>query len=169
MFGMADASGLTYFLGAAMIRPLNAPSLGLLVVLSGATLLSQTPTPGKADLVHCASAELNRHPFRVGELELKIKEFKPNRGIGTRLIAFQVENHSQEFLAFAAQDLVLVSSDGNQITEAAPSDQFRTHPLPQRVRIAPGARLALTFYPEQTVKYPAKLYLGDKLLAEITE
>jgi len=152
-----------------MHRPQNALSLGLLAALSGAALLSQTPTPGKADLPRFTAKELDRHPFRVGELELKFYDFRPTRKFGTRLIAFEVKNRSTGFFAFSPQDLVLVSHDGNQIVEAAPIEQFQIHPMPQRVRIAPGASIALTLYPKGTVEFPVIVYFGDNLLAEITE
>lgn len=151
-----------------MNRYLKSPLIALLLVAPA--LLAQAPrTAPMSEPVKCSAAELDRQVFRVGDLELKIRDFKPNRGFGTRLIAFQLENLGSGFLAFAAEDMMLVSAGGSQVLETAPQEDFRIQHLPQRLRIAPGAHVTLTLYPDQTVKFPAKLYLGERLLAEITE
>jgi len=141
----------------------------LLFVLLGLALGAQEPPAAAPAPLSCPVSELGAHPFRVGELQVRIREFKPNRAFGTRQIVFELENLGSGFIAFASEDLVIVGRDGSQVLECSPVEQFGIHPLPQRVRLAPRAHASLTMYPAQSVKYPAKLYYGERLLAEIAE
>jgi len=149
-----------------MSLPLKQPLLALALVFLGTALGAQEPA---AQVFRGPASALEAHPFRIGDLEVRIREFKPNRLIGTAQIGFQVENFGSTFLTVSAEDLVVVGQDGRQVQEGSPVEKFRIHPLPLRTRIAPRAHVALTLFPEQSVKYPAKLYFGERLLAEITE
>lgn len=150
-----------------MHLPLKPLILSTLLLLPSFSLGAQPPQAAPApDLIRCASSELDRQVFRIGKLELRFHEFKPNRNIGRPQIVFLLENSGPAFIPFSLEDLVVVGRDGSQVLEAIPLDRGLG---PRKVRIAPGAHVKMTLLPDQQVKFPARLYFGDRLLAEITE
>jgi hypothetical protein len=145
---------------------LQQPLLALSLAFPGTALGAQEPA---AHVFRGPASALEAHPFHIGDLEIRVREFKPNRAFGTPQIVLRLENLGSAFLPVSAEELVLVGQDGRQVQEGPPSEKFGIHPLPGRIRIAPRAHVALTLFPDKSVKFPAKLYFGERLLAEITE
>lgn len=149
-----------------MILSLKQPMLALSLVGLGAVMGAQETAP---EVFRGRPSALEAHPFRLGELKVWIWEFKPNLTFGTSRVVYKLENLGSTFLPVSAQDFVIVGRNGRQVLEGPPQEKLGIHPLPRRIRLAPRAHVILTLYPDQPLSYPAKLYFGERLLAEISE
>lgn len=149
-----------------MNPPLKPLALATVLVFLGPSGRAQESA---AEVFRGRIAALEARPFRIGDLEVRVREFKPNRAFGTSQIVFRLENFGSAFLPVSAEDLVVVGQDGRQVQEGSPSEKLGVHPLPCRTRLAPRAHVILTLFPDKSVKFPARLYFGERLLAEITE
>lgn len=146
-----------------MSLPRKRLLLATSLVFLGLTLGAQESAP---EVFRGRVSALEARPFRIGELEIRVMKFWPNSAFGTRQLVFRLENFGATFLPVLAEDLVVVGRDGQQVQEIWP---MGLNPLPFRTRIAPRAHVTLRLYPDNSVKYPARLYFGERLLAEITE
>ncbi len=150
-----------------MSLPLKQLLIASSLAFLGPDLEAQEPKP---EVFRGRVSALESHIFRIGELKVQIWEFKFNRIFRNSQVVFKLENLGSNFLAVSAQDLVIVGHNGRQILEGTPQEKLGAHLLPQGIRIAPRAHVILTLYPEDhSVNYPAKLYFGERFLAEITE
>jgi hypothetical protein len=110
----------------------------------------------------CKRSDLRNHPFIIGGLILTINSYTDSKLNGREWFDLRVENPGNGFLSLhGPSNLFVVNSEGRQ--EQLSSDHS--------FLIAPGAFVSLTYqyWNNNKLKLPAKIYFGDKLLAEITE
>jgi hypothetical protein len=124
--------------------------------------------------LRCTAAQLASHPLPFGGLEVTVLRFRGDASLGRREVALSVRNPTEGFLPFSAGELAFVGAGGSQSplcgwTESYPAFTVRHTEPGERVGIAPGAATTFTFYLEHAVKAPVKLYLGGKVVAEITD
>jgi hypothetical protein len=123
----------------------------------------------------CSSKELPTHPFVSGEISLTItalsgyKVFDRERKFAGRArVEITVENKSSAFKRFDPQDLSLVGKEGVQVFPVFERN-FADDTLPMSLRLAPGARASMEYALTGRLTFPAKLYFGDMLVAEVSE
>ncbi|HJU83182.1 MAG TPA: hypothetical protein VJ600_03140 [Holophagaceae bacterium] len=141
-------------------------TLPLALLLSAALGAQDAP-------LRCAAAELASHPLAFDGLQVSILKLRGDASLGRREVVLSVRNPTQGMLPFAGEDLAIVGAGGAQSalcgwSESYPAFSVRHTGPADRLRIAPGAATELTFYLERAVKLPAKLYLGGRLVAEIS-
>lgn len=149
-----------------MSLPLKQLLIATSFAILGPNLEAQESAP---EVFRGRVSALESHLFRMGELKVQIWEFKPNRTFSFSKIVLKIENLGSTFQAVSTQDLVVVGRNGRQILEGSRQDNPIIYPFSQRTRLAPRAHVILSIYPDQSVTFPAKLYFGERLIAEITE
>lgn len=146
------------------------PTLAL--SLMGLPIKAQS-APSATAVVSCKASELPQHPFQCGGLILTITRFRSDASIGSRTVSLQLTNPTSGFLPFQSSDLIAVGADGHQAMlggwAASGVGVYYLHAPSGSTRVAPGAMLSLNYVLEQSAKLPAKLYLGERLIAEITD
>ena len=125
--------------------------------------------------LQCNVKELVSHPFKDKDLVVTLTElvgyktFAPVRKYSGRArVSLTLENKSSSFLAFAPQNLSLVGKDGLQvfpIYELNHADDT----IPMLLRVAPKATAKVEYVLTDRLTFPAKIYLGESLVAEVTE
>ena len=145
----------------------NILLIGLLLLM-GLPLAAQEP-------VTCRARDLSAHPFRNGGLSLTVaslsgyKSFDRERKFSGRAnILLAVENTGSGFQLYAPNDLNLVGKDGVQVFpmfERNLADDL----LPAAIRLAPGAHVNVEYALSGRLHFPARVYLGERLVAVITE
>jgi len=144
--------------------------------LSLVGLLSLMVFPISAqESVKCRVSEISSHAFRSNDLSVSLaklsgyKKFDAERKFSGRAnVTLSVENKGTGFQIYSPQDLNFVGKDGIQVFplfERNLADD--THPMP--FRLAPGARVNLEYALSGRLIFPAKIYLGETLVAEVTE
>jgi hypothetical protein len=142
--------------------------LSLLMTLSALPMVAQSA-------VKCTSKELPAHPFVVSEVSLTItglsgyKSFDRERKFSGRArVEITVENKSSAFKRFDPQDLSFVGKDGAQVFPVFERN-LADDTLPMSLRLAPGAHASVEYALTGRLTFPAKLYLGGTLVAEVSE
>lgn len=133
------------------------------------------PAAAEAPLT-CAAKELPSHRFPLREVSIQILEFhgykvfdRERKFAGRARLALALENRSlQLFQHFDPQELSFVGKDGIQ---AFPVFQrnLADDTLPMPLRLAPGARTTVEYALTGRLTYPVKVYVGDRLVAEVSE
>jgi hypothetical protein len=122
------------------------------------------------------TTELEGHPFEASGITLTILDFTEKVSprwlfatyitIGVGGITVKVENKSQDFVSFSPDKLIFLGHDGNQATVA--NEQLLAEPrLPRPIQLAPGGRFQTKYTLTAAVALPARIYYGEKLLAEV--
>jgi hypothetical protein len=113
-------------------------------------------------------SELDRTPLIAGPLKITLTKFKGSfLKVGGGYVEIRVENTSTEFATFSPQLLSFVSNnDQVDILFMMYGEQLLP---PQDRRIVPGARIKEEYRLNGKVRFPARLYYRDKLLAVITD
>ena len=144
----------------------------LVLSLMGLPMKAQS-VQSAATVLRCKASELSRHPFQCGGLVLTITRFKPDASIGNRTVSLQLANPTSGFTSFQPGDLIAVGADGHQAILCGFAEsgvgQLYLHAPSASIRVAPGATLNLGYILEQSAKLPVKLYLDERLIAEITD
>jgi hypothetical protein len=127
-------------------------------------------------IVKCSSKELPTHPFILREVSIQITELngykvfdRERKFSGRARLTLALENKStQLFQKFDPQDLSFVGMDGVQ---AFPVFQrnLADDTLPMSLRLAPGARSTAEYALTGRLVFPVKVYVGDALVAEVSE
>ena len=119
--------------------------------------------------------ELASHPFRNKDLVVTIAEldgykaFSPQRKhSGRARVALSLENASSEFKVFSPQDLSLVGKDGFQVFPIYELN-LADDTIPMALHLVPGARVKVEYVLTGRLSFPAKIYLGGVLVAEVSE
>lgn len=125
--------------------------------------------------IKCASKELPTHPFVVNEVSLTIttlsgyKSFDRERKFSGRArVEIKVENKGSAFRRFDPQDLCFVGKDGLQVFPVFERN-FADETQPMAVRLAPGAHASMEYALTDRLTFPAKVYFGEALVAEVSE
>lgn len=137
-------------------------------------LLGLAPLGAQDAAMALKASELPKHAFTLAGLQVTVLKYRGDASLGRRDVTLSIRNPTQGFLAFATEEVTVVGADGGQSILSGWSNLYSgfgvEHPgYATRVRIAPGATLELGFFLERAVKAPAKLYLGDRFVAEITD
>ncbi len=119
--------------------------------------------------------DLPSHPFVVGEVSLTItalsgyKSFDRERKFSGRArVEITLENKGSAFKRFDPQDLSFVGKDGVQVFPVFQRN-LADDTVPMSLRLAPGARALVEYALTGRLTFPAKLYLGESLIAEVSE
>jgi hypothetical protein len=113
---------------------------------------------------------LEGHVFQVGNL-LLTPTSQHLSGLGNSYLVLRVENPTAQFATIAWKDFAMVGADGEQFAIKDMWGGNASNPASE-VRIAPGAHLVcvLEFVGSTLhVKFPAKFYFENQLLAEVTK
>jgi hypothetical protein len=120
-------------------------------------------------------SELKGSPFHAEGLTLTVRKLDDYvytsadvRDTGGGFVILKIENPSARFLAFTPNRLAIVGRDGKQASPRSERHNVERVP-PSEVRVAPGARVEVQYNLTERVRYPAKLYYGDTLLADLVE
>ena len=124
------------------------------------------------------ASDLSRVPLTAGHLRITVTRFRDHgifRFDRYVRIEMQIENTSSEFVTFSPQSLSFVESDNNQvhvlgirIFHGGQDGEQSIMPAQDR-KIAPGARIKVSYVLTDRVTPPARFYYDDKLLATITD
>jgi hypothetical protein len=130
--------------------------------------LAQTPQP-------LTRSQLQSTPFDVGGLTLTLRKLDgivrlsaDPRDVNVGFVVVRLENRTNRFAVFAPGQLVIVGKDGSQASvgyERRAEDRV----LVSEIRVAPGAHVEVQYNLTARVRFPAKVYYGDALLAEVKE
>ncbi|HWP44087.1 MAG TPA: hypothetical protein VNO14_12665 [Blastocatellia bacterium] len=124
------------------------------------------------------ASDLHRVPLIAGPLRITITKFK-DHGLFSfdryLKIDMEIENTSTDFVTFSPQSISFVESDGNQenilgirIFHQGHKYESSIMPAPDR-RIAPAARIKVSYILTDRVDPPVRFYYDDKLLATIVD
>lgn len=119
--------------------------------------------------------DLANHPLQTNGLSITITKLNGHQRFasitkwaGRAHVTFTIENKSPSFHAFSPFDLCFVGNDEIQVLpfyEINSVDDI----APIAFRIAPGARLSTEYVLTGRLKFLAKIYLGDRLVAQVAE
>lgn len=144
------------------------PCAALLAALLALPTLAQTPFKG-------ACKELPAHPFVADEVQLTIasltgyKAFDRDRKFSGRArVEITVENQGAVFKGFNPMELSFVGKDGRQVFPVFERN-LADDTIPMAVRLAPGAHASMEYALTGRLAFPAKVYFGGALVAEVTE
>jgi len=143
-------------------------ALSCLVTLLTLPMAAQNP-------LKCTSKALPSHPFVVSEVSITItalsgyKAFDRERKFSGRArVEITLENKGSAFKRFDPQDLSFVGKDGAQVFPIFERN-LADDTLPMSLRLAPGAHASVEYALTGRLAFPVKLYLGDALVAEVSE
>ena len=117
-------------------------------------------------------SELKSKPFNVDGLVITVKRFQVPRWVVGSLdnvrghIEMRLENVTSDFLMFRPSRFAVVDKDNRQ---AFLYQRECTMDLPTKIMIVPGANVETEYDISRGIRYPAKLFYGEKLLGEITD
>lgn len=127
------------------------------------------------EILNLKISDLAAHPFQTNGLSITITKLNGlqrfaaiSKWAGRAHVKITFENQSASFHAFSPFDLCFVGNDGTQVLplyEMNHSDDT----VPMAFRIAPGARVSTEYVLTGRLGFPAKIYLGDRLAAQVTE
>ncbi len=150
------------------MNPAPALRSALLAALGALPLAAQGP-------LACATRDLPAHPFAAHGLTLTLQSLSGYRAFdrerkfsGRARVAFTVENKGPGFQRFDPQDLAFVGKDGLQVFPVFERN-LADDTQPRALRFAPGARATLEYALSGRLAFPAKIYVGEALVAEVTE
>lgn len=119
--------------------------------------------------------ELAGHPFQEGGLTVTVTHLNGYRLIaperrhaGRGRVRLSIHNPGATFRTFSPQGLALVGKSGLQVFPLYELN-LADDTVPTALRLAPGARFEVEYVLTGRLTFPAKLYLGDQLVAEVTE
>ena len=119
--------------------------------------------------------DLATHPLQTNGLSITITKLNGNQRFasiskwaGRAHVTITFENKSPSFHAFSPFDLCFVGNDGIQVLPIYEMNHI-DDTTPMTFRIAPGARLSTEYVLTGRLSFPAKIYLGDRLVAQVTE
>ncbi len=145
-----------------------------LVCLVLAACLAIKPLSAQ-DALNLKVNELATHQIQANGLFITITKLNGNQLIasntkwsGRAHVKIDFQNKSTSFHAFSPTDVSFVGADGVQalpIYEINKADD--TTPL--AFRLAPSARLSTEYVLTGRLTFPVKIYLGDRLVAQVTE
>lgn len=125
--------------------------------------------------VKCSSRQLSAHPFVTGQVSLTITSLSGYKAFdreqtfsGRARVEITVEKKGTSFTRFDPQDLSFVGKDGIQVFPIFQRN-LANDTLPMSLRFAPGARASMEYALTGRLTFPAKLYFGDTLVAEVSE
>ncbi len=144
------------------------PLMALLLVLAALPLRAQPPFKGSAK-------DLPSHPFVVDDLALTIttlsgyKAFDRERKFSGRArVEVTVENRGSAFKGYSPLEWSFVGKDGLQVFPVFERN-LADDTLPMAVRLAPGAHASMEYALTGRLSFPAKVYFGGVLVAELSE
>jgi len=150
---------------------MNANALFSVLLLTALSL----PAAAQSNL-KCSSKELSAHPFTYREVTIQItklhsyKAFDSERKFSGRAnVCLTIANKStQQFQRFDPQDLSFVGKDGIQVFPIFQRN-FTDVTVPMSLRLAPGARATTEYALTGRLSFPVKVYVGDTLVADVSE
>ncbi|MBI1754334.1 MAG: hypothetical protein HY014_17840 [Acidobacteria bacterium] len=120
-------------------------------------------------------SELATHPLQANGLSITITGLNGHqliasvpRWAGRARVRMSIENKGTSFQAFSPFDLCFVGSDGVQVLPIYEINKADDS-TPLAFRIAPAARLSTEYVMTGRLNFPAKIYLGDRLVAKVAE
>ena len=130
---------------------------------------------GAQEVLNLKTNDLAIHPLQVNGLSITITGLNGNQVFarltkwsGRAHVKITLENKGASFQSFSPFDLCFVGNDGVQalpIYEINKADDT----IPMTFRIAPSARLSTEYVLSDRLSFPVKIYLGDRLVAQVTE
>jgi len=121
------------------------------------------------------ASELATHPLQANGLSITITGLNGHQRIasiskwaGRAHVKITFENKSASFQPFSPSDLCFVGGDGIQVLPIFEINKADDS-TPLAFRIAPAARLSTEYVLTGRLSFPAKIYLGDRLMAQVTE
>jgi hypothetical protein len=144
--------------------------------LSLVSLLTLMALPIAAqESVKCRVGEISSHTFRSKDLSVRLaklsgyKKFDYERKFSGRAnVTLSVENKGSGFQLYSPHDLNFVGKDGVQVFPIFERN-FADDTQPMSIRLAPGAHVIMEYALSGRLNFPAKIYLGEILVAEVTE
>lgn len=126
-----------------------------------ASLAPPLTSKSPLEVIRCRAADLQNHPFQVDGLSVVLRCYRDRKLNGNWWFDLKVDNTTDGFISFNPQQLSVVNADGRQ-------EQLDTDLM---VLIAPGAFISTSYkyWFDNDLKMPARIYLGDRLLAEINK
>jgi hypothetical protein len=137
------------------------------IVFCSTTGLTQSPST----LIKVS--ELKIKPFNADGLVITVKKFQVPRLVIGSLdkvrghIEMRLENATSDFVMFRPIRFAVVGKDNKQAFLVC-QRECATGP-PTEIMIVPGANVEMEYDISRAVRYPAKLFYGEKLLGEITD
>lgn len=115
-------------------------------------------------------SEFSRTAIVAGDLKLTITDISIGASpFGMPKMEIEIENIAATAAPFDPQQLSFVRADGHQVEALA----IRVFPdilvTPRVFLIISGARLQQSYYMNEKLQLPARMYYQGKLIAEITE
>lgn len=138
--------------------------------LSAQGTIPPASVQGPGTVLHCTASQLEGHAFQVGGL-LMTPTSEHLGGLGNSTLELRIENPTAQFATVAWKDLAIVGADGEQFAIKDMWGGNASNPTSE-VKIAPGAHLCCAFELVGStlhVKFPAKVYFENQLLAEVTK
>jgi len=144
------------------------PILALLIALTVLPISAQ-------DLLKCSSKELPSHPLLCQGLSITISELngykvfdRERKFSGRARVNLTLENKSSQFQAYDSQELSFVGKDGLQVFPVF-ERSLVDDTLPRSFRLAPGAHTSVEYALTGRLTFPARIYAGTALVAEVAE
>ena len=148
----------------------TAPLVGLTL----AACLAFKPLSAE-EALHLKVSELAAHPIQANGLSVTITGLNGHQMMasiskwaGRARVKITFENKGTSFQAFSPSDLAFVGGDGVQALPLYEINKADDTP-PLAFRIAPAARFSTEYVLTGRLQFPVKIYLGDRLVAQVTE
>jgi hypothetical protein len=127
------------------------------------------------DIVKCSTKELSSHLFLFEEVSIQITELNGYKGFdaarkfsGRARVSISLANRSSHVRKFTPQDLSFVGKDGLQVFPIYEKN-LADDTLPMTLQIAPGAHVSMEYALSGRLTFPAKIYYGESVIAEVSE
>jgi hypothetical protein len=144
------------------MKVISHSSVLIVLVLCSATAITQSSSSP------ITVSELKAKTFNVDGLVITIKKLDDknfSRGVGA--IEILLENVASNPITFRPSRLAVVSKDKSQAFLSY-QDLSRNMVQPTEIMVVPGATMELKYDLSIRFMYPAKLFYGERLLAEVT-
>lgn len=147
---------------------LRKRSLAGLLVLLALPMTAQEP-------LRCTAQELAAHPLGSKDLVVTILSLDGYKAMaahrkhsGRARMSLSLENRGTGFSTFSPQAISLVGKDGAQVFPIYELN-LADDTVPMTLRVAPGAHVTVEYVLTGRLSFPAKVYLGEVLVAQVTE
>ena len=127
------------------------------------------------DVVKCSAKELPTHAFVYDGISIQITElngyklFDRERKFSARArVTLSLENKTTHVRKFEPQALSYVGKDGLQVFPVFERN-LADDTLPMVLLLAPGAHASTEYALTGRLTFPARIYLGGALVAEVSE
>lgn len=121
------------------------------------------------------AGELATHPFQTNGLSITITGLNGyqlvssvSKWAGRAHVRMTIENKGPSFQTFSPFELCFVGNDGVQVLPIYEINKADDS-TPLTFRIAPAARLSTEYVLTGRLSFPARIYLGDRLVAHVSE